>query len=35
MDYFGKIGFPVPEFSNPADYYMKLMNEEGLMIERL
>jgi len=33
VDYFHKRGFTVPEFSNPSDYYMKLMNPEGLSVE--
>jgi len=30
--YFNKIGFTVPVHSNPADFYMKLMNKEGIML---
>jgi ABC-type multidrug transport system ATPase subunit len=34
-DYLDKHGFPLPPYSNPSDFFMKLMNEEGLMIEKL
>jgi hypothetical protein len=30
--YFSKIGLPVPAHSNPTDFYMKLMNKEGIML---
>jgi len=33
VDYFKKRGFPLPAFSNPADFYMKLMNPDGLAVE--
>ena len=33
MRYFGDIGFPVKKQSNPTDYYMKIMNKEGLSLE--
>jgi ABC-type multidrug transport system ATPase subunit len=32
MAYFGKIGFPVKKHSNPTDYYMRIMNKEGLSL---
>lgn len=35
VHYFSKIGYPLPAYSNPSDFFMKLMNEEGLMIEKL
>lgn len=31
--YFETIGFKVPEFSNPADYYMAMMSIESFEIE--
>lgn len=30
VDYFHQKGFTIPAFSNPSDYYMKLMNPDGL-----
>ncbi len=33
IDYFGSIGFPCPDFTNPADFYMKTMNPEDIMLE--
>jgi len=33
VNYFHKRGFVIPAFSNPSDYYMKLMNPEGLAVE--
>ncbi len=30
--YFSKIGLPVPAHSNPTDFYMKVMNKEGIML---
>lgn len=33
VDYFTTLGCKCPDFSNPSDYFMKLMNEEGLLIE--
>ena len=35
MRYFSSIGFPVKKHSNPPDYYMKIMNKEGLSLEFL
>jgi len=35
VDYFAKLGFQLPMFENPSDFYMKLMNEEGVIIEKL
>lgn len=35
MNYFSKIGFPVPIHTNPTDHYMKLMNKEGLMLSKI
>jgi len=32
-NYFQSIGFSVPEFSNPADYYMKIMSIESFEVE--
>ena len=30
--YFNKLGMTVPAHSNPTDYYMKIMNKEGIML---
>jgi hypothetical protein len=27
VDYFDSIGFTIPPFTNPADYFMKITNE--------
>lgn len=35
MESFAKIGFECPPLSNPSDYFMKLMNEEGLLVEKI
>lgn len=35
MSYFGRIGFPIKKNSNPTDYYMRIMNKEGLSLEYL
>jgi ABC-type multidrug transport system ATPase subunit len=32
IKYFSDIGLPVPRHTNPTDYYMKLMNKEGIML---
>lgn len=32
IKYFADIGLPVPKHTNPTDYYMKLMNKEGIML---
>ena len=32
INYFARIKLPVPKHTNPTDYYMKLMNKEGLML---
>ena len=32
MPYFKSLGHPVPIHSNPLDYYMKLMNKEGIAL---
>jgi hypothetical protein len=29
-DYFSKIGFPIPELSNPADFFMSIMSIESI-----
>ena len=29
MDYFASIGYPCPEYSNPADYYIELVHTES------
>ncbi len=35
VNYFTNLGFKCPAYSNPSDFFMKLMNEEGLQIEYL
>ncbi|CAD8043540.1 unnamed protein product [Paramecium primaurelia] len=35
INYFANMGFQCPKFSNPSDYFMKLMNEEGLIVEKI
>jgi hypothetical protein len=30
VDYFGGIGFQVPQLSNPADYFMSIMSIESI-----
>jgi ABC-type multidrug transport system ATPase subunit len=31
--YFEKIGYPIPLNSNPTDFYMKVMNKEGIALK--
>jgi len=33
VNYFGTIGYPCPKLTNPADFFMKIMNESGLVID--
>ena len=33
VDYFASIGFPCPELSNPADYFMSMMSLESIELE--
>lgn len=33
VDYFKSIGFPCPEDSNPADYFMNIMSRESIIAE--
>jgi ABC-type multidrug transport system ATPase subunit len=35
VESFAHIGFECPPLSNPSDYFMKLMNEEGLLVEKI
>lgn len=35
VKYFSQLGLPCPDYQNPSDYFMKLMNEEGLIIEHM
>ena len=35
LQFFENAGFKCPQYSNPADFFMKMMNEEGLMIKHL
>lgn len=30
VDYFAKIGYQIPELSNPSDYFMSIMSIESL-----
>ena len=32
IKYFEQINLPVPHHTNPTDYYMKIMNKEGIML---
>jgi hypothetical protein len=32
INYFLKIGYPVPVHTNPTDHYMKILNKEGVML---
>lgn len=33
MGYFEKIGYKIPSRTNPTDYYMKIMNKEGVALD--
>lgn len=33
VDYFAKIGYPCPELSNPADYFMSMMSIESIELD--
>lgn len=35
VGYFGSIGYPCPKLSNPADFFMRLTNESGLVLEEM
>jgi len=35
VNYFEKIGYPCPELTNPADFFMKLLNESGLVMDEM
>lgn len=35
IEYFRSIGYPVNRHSNPTDYYMKIMNKEGISMDYL
>ena len=35
MDHFSKIGYPCPPFTNPSDFFMKIMNPQGLLMEHM
>lgn len=35
VDYFGSINYECPPLTNPSDFFMKIMNPEGMMIEYL
>ena len=30
IPYFNKIGLPIPEFNNPSDYFMEVLNNPKL-----
>lgn len=33
MRYFSNLGLSVPVHSNPMDYYMKILNKEGITLK--
>lgn len=33
VQYFGSINFQCPTYSNPADYFMRIMNEDDILLE--
>jgi len=35
VGYFASIGYQCPKLTNPADYFMKIMNETGFLIEEM
>ena len=35
IDYFGGIGYVCPELTNPADYFMQITNETGILVEEM
>ncbi|EGR27220.1 hypothetical protein IMG5_200060 [Ichthyophthirius multifiliis] len=35
IDFFTKIGFECPESYNPCDFFMKIMNEQGFLMEKM
>ena len=35
VDYFNSINYECPPMTNPSDFFMKIMNPEGMMIEML
>ena len=35
VPYFASIGYPCPKLTNPADFFMKIMNETGMVIEEM
>lgn len=35
IDYFGSIGYQCPPLTNPAEYFMKIMNESGILVDFL
>ena len=35
IDYFGGIGYACPEMTNPADYFMQITNETGILLEEM
>lgn len=35
VTYFSSIGFQCPKLTNPADYFMKIINESGIMLEMM
>ena len=35
INYFGGIGYVCPELTNPADYFMQITNETGILLEEM
>lgn len=33
VDYFRTLGYPIPSRTNPTDFYMKIMNKEGVALD--
>jgi len=34
VDYFSRIGFNCPELSNPSDFFMSIMSQESIEVEK-
>jgi len=34
VEYFKGIGFPCPELSNPSDFFMSIMSQESIEVEK-
>ena len=35
VDYFSSIGYQCPRLTNPSDYFMKIMNESGVLLDMM